>query len=68
MKYWHAVQTSIEDTNLGTGSFDFNEALRMAKQYPESMIAVIDGEYDEDGNATVEPICIDVLWPSDFED
>lgn len=68
MKYWHAVQKDAYDNDWGTGSFDFEEAKKMAKQYPDGQIAVIDGGYDEDGNATTDPICVDVVWPADFED
>ena len=67
MKYWYAVQMNREDNDWGTGSFDLDEAKEMAKKYPEGLIAVIDGGYDENGNATTGPICVDEIWVSDFE-
>ena len=60
-KYWYAAQRNNEDTEWGTGSFDYGEAVKKAKEFgDESQIAVIDGGYDEDGNETTEPICVEV--------
>ena len=62
MKYWYAVMMDREDNDWGTGSFDLDEAKAMATRMGgESYIAVIDGGYDEDGNATTDPICVDEI-------
>ena len=59
-KYWYAVLTDNEDNDWGTGSFDRDDAERMLAKYPDGLIAVIDGNYDEEGNPTTDPICIDL--------
>ena len=66
MKYWYAVMMDREDTDWGYGSFDLDEAKAKASKYPESYIAVIDGGYDEDGNETTDPICVDEIMQEDF--
>jgi hypothetical protein len=66
MKYWYAVMMDREDNDWGTGSFDLDEAKTMATKYPEGYIAVIDGGYDENGNATTDPICVDEIVQEDF--
>lgn len=64
-KLWYAVMTDLEDNDWGTGSFDVDEArakLAKIREYsPEAYIAVIDGGYDVDGNATVDPICVEEI-------
>lgn len=58
-KYWYAAQRNADDNDWGTGSFDFDEAVRLAKDMgEESRIAAIDGDYDENGNETTDPICV----------
>ena len=66
MKYWYAVMMDREDSDWGCGSFDLEEAKRIAARYEEGFIAVIDGNYDEDGNATTDPICVDEIMQEDF--
>lgn len=66
MKYWYAVMMDREDTDWGTGSFDLAEAKAMASKYPEAFIAVIDANYDEDGNATTDGECIEEIMQEDF--
>lgn len=39
---WYAVQSDMDDNDWGTGSYDFDKAKEMLKQYPEGRIAVID--------------------------
>lgn len=59
MKNWYAVMMNREDNDWGNGSFDWDEAVRMAKQYgDEAIIAEIDGGYDENGNETTDPVCV----------
>lgn len=43
-RLWYAILTDREDNDWGTGSFDFNEAVEMAKFRDCTIIAVIDGE------------------------
>ena len=57
-KYWYAVMQDREDDDWGTGSYDLEEAKRMALAYgSESYIAVI----DEGGN----PVCIEEIEQKD---
>lgn len=56
-RVWYAVQLDSEDTDHGTGSFDREEAICMARKYrasgyPEAYIAMID---------TKDDYCIDEL-------
>lgn len=53
-----AVQVNAEDADWGYGSFDFDEAVRMAKAAGYEQIAEIAGEFDDDGNPTADPICV----------
>lgn len=60
-KLWYAVQTEQEAENgeWGNGSFDWDEAVNMAKARGEdSRIAAIDGAYDEEGKEHADPICV----------
>ena len=67
MKYWYAVLRDREDNDWGTGSFDLDEAKAMVRRLcPDGFIAVIDGGYDEDGNATIDPVCVDEIEQEDF--
>lgn len=68
MKYWYAVLRDRKDNDWGTGSFDLEEAKAMVKQdHPEEgFIAVIDANYDEEGNATTDGVCIDEIMQEDF--
>lgn len=60
-KIWYAVQIGADDNDWGYGSYDEQEALRMAQEAAENnpdwlvRIAVID--QGQDGNA--DPICIE---------
>lgn len=60
-KYWYAVLSDREDNDWGTGSFDYDESKRILASYPDGLIAVIDGGYDEDGNETTDPICVEEI-------
>lgn len=68
MKYWYAVMMDREDNDWGTGSFDLEEAKAMVRaNYPkDGYIAVIDANYDEDGNATTDGECIEEIMQEDF--
>lgn len=66
MKYWYAVMMDHEDTDWGTGSFDLEEAKAMARKYNEGFIAVIDANYDDDGNATTDGVCVEEIEQEDF--
>ena len=57
-KNWYAVLDDGSDNDWGFGSFDWNEAVKMAKECGCEQIAEIDGGYDEDGNDTEDPICV----------
>lgn len=50
---WYAVLMNREDTDWGTGSHDYNEAVRMGQETGADEIAVI----DESG----DPVCVDVI-------
>ena len=60
-KIWYAVQVGADDNDWGYGSYDEQEAIRMAQEAAENnpdwlvSIAVID--QGQDGNA--DPICIE---------
>ena len=59
MKLWYAALRDNEDQDWGTGSFDFDEAVAMAKEMGEdSIVTAIDGNYDDDGNATSDEIAV----------
>lgn len=68
-KLWYAVMRDCDDTDWGTGSFDLEEAKAMLlRDYPDTgYIAVIDANYDDNGNATTDGICVDEIWPEDFD-
>lgn len=52
--YWYAVQMDAEDNDWGTGSYDYDEAVAMAKRMGgDAQIAVI-----AEGN---DPICVDII-------
>lgn len=57
-KNWYAVLNDRDDSDWGTGSFDWSEAVAMAKSRGCEMIAEIDGGYDEGGHETTDPICV----------
>lgn len=57
-KNWYAVLNDRDDNDWGTGSFDWTEAVAMAKARGCELIAEIDGGYNEDGHATTDPICV----------
>lgn len=59
-KNWYAVLADAEDTDWGTGSFIWDEAVEKAKRYGYERIAEIDGGYNEAGEATTDPICVAV--------
>lgn len=66
MKYWYAVMMDREDNDWGTGSFDLDTAKEMARKYENGYIAVIDANYDEDGNPTTDGECIEEIKQEDF--
>lgn len=58
-KYWYAVEKDADDIDWGTGSYDYDEAVTMAKEYgEEARIAVI-----EEGP---DPICVEIIEYKDF--
>lgn len=60
-KLWYAVQTpqDAENGEWGNGSFDWDEAVKMAKALcDDSRIAEIDGAYDEEGKEHADPIYV----------
>lgn len=52
---WYAVMKDADDNDWGYGSYDKDEAIKMAKAFnsPDAYIAVI-----EEGN---DPICVDEI-------
>jgi len=75
-KLWYAVMLEDEDTDWGTGTFNRRDAIRMAHEENDFLegegldrtayVAVIDGAYDEEGNPTTDPICIERLDEDGF--
>lgn len=61
-KLWYAFMSDRDDNDWGTGSFDRDEAMKMLRECPEGYIAVIDADYDENGNATTDGECIDEIY------
>lgn len=67
MKYWYAVMMDREDTDWGTGSFDLDEAkAKVRAMGGDAYIAVIDGGYDDAGNATTDPVCVEQISQDEF--
>lgn len=65
-KLWYAVLVDNEDNDWGTGSFDLAEAqakvaaLR-AQGEEDAYIAVIDANYDAEGNPTTDGECVEEI-------
>lgn len=58
-RLWYAVLRDSDDNDWGSGSFDWDNAVKLAKIFgDDSRIAAIDGAYDEKGNAHADPICV----------
>lgn len=57
---WYAIQMDEDDNDWGTGSFDKDEAIEMARERGYKYIATIEGEWDVDGEPITEGICIEV--------
>ena len=58
-KTWYAVLRDQDDNDWGTGSYDYDTAVEMAKAYgEEARIAVI-----QEGSG---PVCIDVISSENF--
>ena len=64
-KLWYAVMVDRDFEDWGNGSFDLDEAREMLRDLPDGYIAVIDANYDEDGNATSDAICVDEIERED---
>lgn len=60
-KLWYAILRDEEDNDWGSGSFNKEEAINMAKAQNFKRIAVIDGGYDDKGNETTDPLCIEII-------
>lgn len=60
-KLWYAILRDEEDNDLGTGSFDKDKAISMAKAQNFKRIAVVDANYDDEGNETTDPLCIEII-------
>lgn len=67
-KLWYACMTDREDTDWGTGTFDRAEAEQWLRGQDgdEAYIAAIDGGYDENGDATTDPICVEEIKKGDL--
>lgn len=65
-RIFYAVLRDEDDIDWGYGSYNLDEAKRMAKKYGfEAYIAVICENYDEKGNVH-DTLCVDVLHQEDF--
>lgn len=69
-KLWYAIMQDNEDTDWGIGSFDREEAIAKAKSWknngsPDAYIAVIDANYDDNGEPTTDGECVEEI--RDFE-
>lgn len=53
---WYAVQRDADDNDWGTGSFDWEEAVTLAKERGYTQIVEIDGGYDANGRETYDPV------------
>lgn len=60
-KLWYAILRDEEDNDWGSGSFDKDEAISMAKAQNFKQIAVVDADYDDEGNGTTDPLCIEII-------
>lgn len=65
-KLWYAILMDNEDNDWGTGSFDLTEAESRVMKYrangcPDAYIAVIDANFDADGNPTTDGLCIEEI-------
>lgn len=60
-KLWYAILRDEEDNDLGSGSFDKDEAISMAKAQNFKRIAVVDADYDDEGNETTDTLCIEII-------
>lgn len=58
-KKWYAVEMDRDDNDWGTGSYDFDEAVKMAKRMGAEIIAVI--EMGDD------PICVEEIYTDEVE-
>lgn len=60
---WYAVMHNEDDTDWGTGSFDFDKAVAIAKDMGEnSYIAAIDGKYDVRGKQHTDTECVETYY------
>lgn len=60
-KLWYAILRDEEDNDWGSGSFIKDEAISMAKAQNFKQIAVIDADYNDKGNGTTNPLCIEII-------
>lgn len=59
---WYAILRDDEDNDWGSGSFDWDEAVRMAKAAGFEQIAEINGNYDDNGDPTIDTLCVAVYY------
>lgn len=58
-KLWYAALKDAEDNEWGFGSYSYEKAVEMAREWgPDARIAVI-----EEGN---DPICLEIILQEDF--
>lgn len=64
---WYAVEHDAEDNDWGTGSFDLNEAKKMAKDYgSDARIAVISGWAEHQDDELQDTECKEIILQEDF--
>ena len=63
-KYWYAALTGVDDGDLGTGSFDVDRAIEIAKSFGTgcSMVVEVDANYDVNGFPTTDYLVVSTLF------
>lgn len=61
VKYWYAVTEGTNCEDWDVGSFDLNEAIKIANDRERDTILVIDAGYRKDGTATKDAFCVEEL-------
>lgn len=58
-KIWYAVQRNEEDGEQGTGSFEWDEAVKICHEYGYEQIAAISIWFDENSEEMGNSLCIE---------
>lgn len=57
-KLWYAICKNREDSDWGTGSFDWSDAVTMAISNDCSVIVAVDANYDDAGDPTTDAVAV----------